>query len=205
MITIIDYGMGNLRSVQKAIEFLGKQSTISSSPEDLEKADKLILPGVGAFTQAMNNLKKLNLIDSLKKSVKNAKPFLGICLGMQLLLETSEEHGISPGLGLVNGSVCFFRNNKNFDQKLAVPHMGWNYIKQNKKNKLLAKLPEKFQTYFVHSYYVQPADPTTVIGSTNYSIDFCSVLQQKNIFGVQFHPEKSGENGLQIIKNFLEL
>lgn len=205
MIAIIDYGMGNLRSVQKAIEFLGSSATITSSPTEISKADKVILPGVGAFSKAMENLNKFKLLETIKETVAKDTPFLGICLGMQLLLETSEEHGLAKGLGLVAGTVKNFRNAINFDQNLSVPQIGWNYVSQTKKNSLFVGLPEKFQVYFVHSYYVDPQDKQVNIGETMYGINFCSALQKKNLFGVQYHPEKSGEVGLQILDNFIKL
>ncbi|MDR2429265.1 MAG: imidazole glycerol phosphate synthase subunit HisH [Candidatus Margulisbacteria bacterium] len=199
---IIDYGMGNLRSVQKAVERLGCAAEISSEPGALRNADKLILPGVGAFPQAVENLQKKQLWTILQNT--GDKPFLGICLGMQLLLSASEEFGRTAGLDAVPGQVCYFRNNENFPKELPVPHMGWNDVRQ--KNSVLFKnLPEVFSAYFVHSYYAQPADEKFTIGLTDYGIDFCAALQKENIFGVQFHPEKSGEHGLQILKNFLEL
>lgn len=205
MIAIIDYGMGNLRSVQKAIEFLGSSATITSSPTEISKADKVILPGVGAFSKAMENLNKFKLLETIKETVAKDTPFLGICLGMQLLLETSEEHGLAKGLSLVAGTVKNFRNALNFDQSLSVPQIGWNYVSQTKKNSLFVGLPEKFQVYFVHSYYVDPQDKQVNIGETMYGINFCSALQKKNLFGVQYHPEKSGEVGLQILDNFIKL
>jgi glutamine amidotransferase len=205
MITIIDYGMGNLRSVQKALEFLGTSATITSDLTKIKKAKKLVLPGVGAFGKAMENIHKLGLADMLKKSTGQGTPLLGICLGMQLLMSTSEEHGSREGLGLVKGSVDFFRNANGFATDLTVPQMGWNYVKQTKKNLLFNGLPNEFQVYFVHSYYVNPEDNKVVIGKTNYGIDFCSALQQNNIFGVQYHPEKSGEVGLHILKNFIAI
>lgn len=205
MITIIDYGMGNLRSVQKALEFLGTTATITSDLAEIKKAKKLILPGVGAFGKAMENIKKLGFVNTLKETTSRNTPLLGICLGMQLLMSTSEEHGSREGLGLVKGSVDFFRNTNGFATNLAVPQMGWNYVKQTKKNLLFNGLPNEFQVYFVHSYYVNPEDSEVIIGKTNYGIDFCSALQQNNIFGVQYHPEKSGEVGLQILKNFIAI
>jgi glutamine amidotransferase len=199
---IVDYGMGNLRSVQKAVERLGCTAEISAEASALQSADKLILPGVGAFPQAVENLQKKQLWSVLQNT--GNKPFLGICLGMQLLLSVSEEFGVTAGLDIVPGKVRYFRDNENFPQELPVPHMGWNDVRQ-KPTALFKNLPEIFSAYFVHSYYAQPADEKLTIGLTDYGLDFCAAVQKDNIFGVQFHPEKSGDNGLQILKNFLEL
>ncbi|GBR73995.1 imidazole glycerol phosphate synthase subunit HisH [Candidatus Termititenax aidoneus] len=198
---IIDYGMGNLRSVQKAVERLGFTAEISAEAGALQSADKLILPGVGAFPQAVENLQKKQLWPILQNT--GTKPFLGICLGMQLLLSASAEFGMTAGLDIVPGQVCYFRDAKNFPQELPVPHMGWNDVRQ-KSSVLFQNLPEIFSAYFVHSYYAQPAAEKFTIGLTDYGIDFCAAVQKDHIFGVQFHPEKSGDNGLQILKNFLE-
>jgi glutamine amidotransferase len=202
MITIIDYGMGNLRSVQKALESLGTSTEISADKEKINHADKVILPGVGAFGKAMENLHKLNIVDTLKK-IK--VPLLGICLGMQLLMEKSEEHGQHQGLGLLEGSVDYFRNIPDIASNLVVPHMGWNKVKQTKKSSLFNNLPENFYAYFVHSYFVNPKNKNCLLGSTDYGLEFCSALESKNIYGLQFHPEKSGEIGLTILKNFINL
>ncbi|GBR77519.1 imidazole glycerol phosphate synthase subunit H [Candidatus Termititenax dinenymphae] len=199
---IIDYGMGNLRSVQKAVESLGYAAEISSDPQIVTEADKLILPGVGAFPQAMENLQKKDLLPAIKAALD--RPFLGICLGMQLLLSSSEEFGLTDGLNALPGRVEYFRKSVNFPADLPVPHIGWNDVRQ-KKDTLFKGLPETFTAYFVHSYYAVPDAASVVSGVTDYGIDFCSALEKDNIFGVQFHPEKSGENGLQILKNFLEI
>jgi glutamine amidotransferase len=199
---IVDYGMGNLRSVQKAVERLGYAAEISADVSALQSADKLILPGVGAFPQAVENLQKKQLWLALQAAL--GKPFLGICLGMQLLLSASEEFGVTAGLDAVPGQVRFFRSAADFPPEFPVPHMGWNDVRQ-KSNVLFKNLPENFAAYFVHSYYARPAAEKFTIGWTDYGIDFCAALQKENVFGVQFHPEKSGENGLQVLKNFLEL
>ena len=200
---IIDYGMGNLRSVQKAIESLGFSAEISAEQRVITGADKIILPGVGAFPQAMENLRKKQLLPALQTGL--TKPFLGICLGLQLLFTVGEEFGTTEGLNAVAGRVPYFRKSKNFPAGLPVPHMGWNDVRQTGKTALFRDLPEKFSAYFVHSYYVLPENNNVVSGVTDYGIDFCSALTQGNVFGVQFHPEKSGANGLQILRNFLEL
>ncbi|MDR1452404.1 MAG: imidazole glycerol phosphate synthase subunit HisH [Candidatus Margulisbacteria bacterium] len=199
---IIDYGLGNLRSVQKAVERLGYTAEISAETSALQNADKLIFPGVGAFPQAVENLRKKQLWSALQTAL--TRPFLGICLGMQLLLSASEEFGLTAGLDAVPGQVRYFRGSSGFPPGFPVPHMGWNDVRQ-KSSVLFKNLPEIFSAYFVHSYYAQPTDEKFTIGLTDYGMDFCSALQKENIFGVQFHPEKSGENGLQILKNFLEL
>ena len=199
---IIDYGMGNLRSVQKAVERLGYTAEIAVESSALQNADKLILPGVGAFPQAVENLRKKQLWPVLQTVL--TRPFLGICLGMQLLLSASEEFGRTAGLDAVPWQVRYFRRSENFPEALPVPHMGWNDV-QRKNSVLFKNLPAVFPAYFVHSYYAQPADEKFTIGLTDYGIDFCAALQKENVFGVQFHPEKSGEHGLQILKNFLEL
>lgn len=203
MITIVDYGMGNLRSVQKALEHVGATVNISSSPQDILQAEKVILPGVGAFGQAMQNLEQKKLIVPLQQAMQT-KPFLGICLGMQLLLSVSAEFGPVNGLNVVPGSVEYFRDAPGFDQKLSVPHMGWNIVQQKGQAELFRGLPEKFYVYFVHSFYVQPKSPEVTIGETQYGIPFCAALAQKNVWGIQFHPEKSSELGLAILKNFVQ-
>lgn len=201
MITIVDYGMGNLRSVQKALEFVGATVTVSSNPEDILRADKVILPGVGAFGQAMQNLEQKNLITPLKQAMQE-KPFLGICLGMQLLLSVSAEFGPVKGLDVIKGSVDYFRDSVGFDQTLSVPHMGWNTVKQKGKHVLFQGLPESFYVYFVHSFFVNPTNATVTIGETRYGLNFCAALAKHNVWGIQFHPEKSSDVGLAILKNF---
>jgi len=199
---IIDYGMGNLRSVQKAVQSLGFPAEISAQAAVLRGADALILPGVGAFPQAMANLEQRKLLPELKANLH--KPFLGICLGMQLLLSQSEEFGLHPGLDIIAGEVKYFRKAEKFPAELPVPHMGWNDVRQ-RPCALFRGLPESFSVYFVHSYYVKPKAPEVAAGITQYGLDFCSALAKDNVFGVQFHPEKSGETGLQILRNFLSL
>jgi imidazole glycerol-phosphate synthase subunit HisH len=203
MITIVDYGMGNLRSVQKALEFVGATVMVSSDPKDILRADKVILPGVGAFGQAMQNLKQKNLIVPLKQAMQE-KPFLGICLGMQLLISVSAEFGPVPGLAVVPGSVDYFREAPGFDQSLSVPHMGWNTVQQQGTHPLFRGLPQSFYVYFVHSFFVNPIDAAVIIGETRYGLDFCAALAKGNIWGIQFHPEKSSEVGLAILKNFAQ-
>lgn len=194
MIVIIDYGLGNLGSVKNALNRVGVKSLISSLPEDIEKAAGLILPGVGAAGEGMENLKEKNLIPSLKIAVAQGKPLLGICLGMQLLMTESEE-GAVDCLNLLEGKV------KRFVTKLKVPQIGWNTTTYTK-SKLMRAIPQSSYFYFVHSYFCVPNNIEVCRGTTNYGVPFCSIVQMKNIFGVQFHPEKSGENGLRLLKNF---
>ncbi len=204
MIVIIDYGMGNLGSVAKATEVLGKPARVSSSISLIKKAKKIIFPGVGHFARAVWELKKRRLFDLLKEKIKEGIPFLGICLGMQLLLEESQEAKGIKGLGIIKGKV------KRFRKGLIVPHMGWNRIELFNKADIKAKriftaipLPNYF--YFAHSYYCVPKDKGVILASTFYGDDFASVLYYKNIWAVQFHPEKSQRWGLKLLSNFLNL
>ncbi len=208
MITIIDYGMGNLRSVQKAFELIGKKAIITSNRKKILKSSLVVLPGVGSFSAAMTNLKKLNLIETIKNIIADGKPFLGLCLGLQLLFEKSEE-GNCRGLGIIKGEVKKFPSNK----ELKVPHMGWNNIYQNNLNftinhksfpKIFKDISDSSYFYFVHSYYVQPKDGFIDATTTNYGIDFTSSIFYKNVFATQFHPEKSQKNGLKLLKNYVD-
>lgn len=198
MIGIIDYHINNLRSVQKAFEKVGAQSFISDQPDELRKAEKLVLPGVGAFGQAMENLRLLGLKDVLNEQVESGKPLLGICLGMQLLFTKSFELGEFAGLDFVKGDV------KIFPSTLKVPHMGWNQVEVVKQSPLLKNVVEKSFVYFVHSYYVEPKEDVTLT-QTEYGFRFTSIIQQENIFAMQFHPEKSQRTGLQLLRNFADL
>lgn len=202
MVFIIDYGMGNLRSVQKALERMGVKCVISSNPEEILRADKLILPGVGHFKKGMENLKNMNLLDSLNKAVLDSRiSILGICLGMQLMTKFSEE-GNCAGLDWINAKTSKFDFHNN---KFKIPHMGWNnlFIKNN--TTLLRNINENDFFYFVHSYNISCENENEVLAKTNYGYDFVSVFQKDNIFGCQFHPEKSHEAGLRILKNFIDL
>lgn len=196
MIAIIDYGMGNLRSVQKGFEQVGVTAEIVQQPEDLKKFAGLVLPGVGAFKDAMDNLQEAGMIEAIHESIKSGKPFLGICLGFQLLFETSEEWGLNPGLGLFPGQV------RRFDDTLKVPHMGWNQIEIQKESPILKGIPDGSSFYFVHSYYADPGDKEVITTLTDYGIKFTSIVDRDNIFGIQFHPEKSSTLGLKILENF---
>ncbi|MDD8017736.1 MAG: imidazole glycerol phosphate synthase subunit HisH [Bacteroidota bacterium] len=195
MIGIIDYHLNNLRSVQKAFERVGVSSFISDNPQELKSADKLVLPGVGAFGQAMENLRVLGLENVVREHVANKKPLLGICLGMQLLFSKSYELGEHKGLDLISGEV------KVFPTTVKVPHMGWNQINRVKESSLLQGVVENSFVYFVHSYYVEPKEDVTLT-QTEYGFQFSSIVQKENLFGIQFHPEKSQKAGLQLLKNF---
>lgn len=203
MVLIVDYGMGNIHSVQKACEVLGAKTCVSSSGDDLKKAEKIILPGVGAFSDAMDALNSRNLSQQLIEEVKiKQKPFLGICLGMQLLFNDSEEGLPKKGFGLISGSIKRFVLKKEF----KVPHIGWNQIRIKGANcPLLNDVPDSSFMYFCHSYYPQPKDKKVVAASTEYGVEFPSLVWEENIFGTQFHPEKSQKAGLKIIDNFIKL
>jgi glutamine amidotransferase len=204
MIVIIDYGMGNIGSLQNMIKKAGGTSTISSNARDIENAEKLILPGVGAFDNGMINLQKLGLIDVLNKKVVVEKtPILGVCLGMQLLTKSSEE-GVLSGLGWLNAKTVKFKFTGD-SKKLKLPHMGWNTITIRKESLLFNGMYEDARFYFVHSYHLVCEDESDILTTTNYGYDFVSAVEKGNIFGVQFHPEKSHKYGLKLIKNFLEL
>lgn len=196
MIVIIDYGLGNLGSVKNTLNKLGVDSMISKSIDDIEKADALILPGVGSAKQGMKNLKKINLDKILVREIKKGKPFLGICLGMQLLFSESEEGNVSC-LNIIEGKVKIFKN-----KKLKIPQIGWNEVRI--KN-LFFDIPNNSSFYFVNSYFCQPKDKSIIVGETEYGVNFCSILIKKNIVATQFHPEKSGQVGLQFIKNWIKL
>jgi glutamine amidotransferase len=199
MIAIIDYGMGNLRSVQKAFEAVGAQAQVTNVITDIFKADKVVLPGVGAMGPAMQKLQELSLPGPIRKIIQDGKPFLGICLGLQLLFERSSEGGFAEGLKILEGSVERFT-------ELKVPHMGWNQIQpQAAGSKLFANLNCGENVYFCHSYFVKPKDMAIAAAVTNYGVDFVSAVVRNNVWGVQFHPEKSQKAGLQILKNFVEL
>lgn len=209
MIAIIDYGMGNIHSVQKALQLQGAETCVTSKSRDIRLAAKVVLPGVGAFDDAVMELERQELIPAIKEHIKLKKPFLGICLGMQLLFDASFEAEKKKGLGIINGVV------KRFDVKppLKVPHMGWNQLKANSKLKtqnsklcpLLQDIPDGSYVYFCHSYYPLPKDAGVVAATCGYGVDFAAIVSQDNIFGVQFHPEKSQSIGLRMLRNFVEL
>lgn len=199
MITIIDYGMGNLRSVSKALEKVRAKVIVTSDVQLISEAETIVLPGVGAFHHAMKNLRERNILEIIRKSIIKGIPFLGICLGLQLLFSDSEEGYGCSGLNIIAGKVRRFKGN------IKVPHMGWNQINIEKETPLLSGFSGSFFGYFAHSYYVDPENKNIVTSTTDYGIDFVSMIQKDNIFATQFHPEKSGEFGLKILKNFCDI
>lgn len=204
MIVVIDYGMGNLHSVRKALETAGAKVMVSSRPADIRKAEKLVFPGVGSFGEAMKELKRRCLVEPIKESIADGKPFLGLCLGLQLLFEKSEEAPGVKGLCVLKGAVKKFRG-----KGLKVPHMGWNNIKgisrKSQVTSILKDVPNGSYMYFVHSYYVKPKDKKNILTTTDYGIKFASGICKDNIYALQFHPEKSQELGLKILRNFVKL
>ncbi|MCD8366210.1 MAG: imidazole glycerol phosphate synthase subunit HisH [Clostridiales bacterium] len=201
MIAIIDYDAGNLRSVQKALAFLGEESVITRDPEKISGADRVILPGVGAFGDAMNTLKNLGLVPVIREVAQRQIPFLGICLGLQLLFESSEESPGAEGLGILKGRILRIPD----QEGLKIPHIGWNSLHLEHEGRLFAGLPKNSYVYFVHSYYLQAEDEQIVKASTEYSAHIHASVEQGNVFACQFHPEKSGAVGLQILRNFCSL
>jgi len=203
MIGIVDYNMGNLASVINAFNKIGASIRVESNPLKLKEYDKLILPGVGAFGDAMQHLRENDMDKAIIDFVSTNRPLLGICLGMQLLFNSSKEFGEHRGLGLIDGEVVPF-NREKFDHKLKVPHMGWNEIFKKKDTPLFNGLRDEFYLYFVHSYHVK-CDNRYVIGKSYYGYEFVSAVNRDNIYGIQPHPEKSHQNGLKIIENFVKL
>jgi imidazole glycerol-phosphate synthase subunit HisH len=203
MIGICDYRMGNLASVKNAFLLLGESAVVESDPEKLAEYDRLILPGVGAFGDAMTHLRERGMDEALKAYAHSGKPMLGICLGMQLLFESSEEFGSNPGLGLISGKVVPFDTAK-FNHPLKVPHMGWNRMFTTA-HPLFEGLDEAHYLYFVHSYHAVAEEGSDIIGETEYGYRFTSAVAHGNVMGIQPHPEKSHKNGLQILKNFINL
>ena len=197
MIAIVDYGMGNLRSVEKGFLKVDIDVVVTNKPEIIEKADGIVLPGVGAFKDCMRELSNLRLTDAIVNAIRNGKPYLGICLGLQVLFSESEEFGRCRGLDIFRGKVIRFSDNN-----LKIPHMGWNEIKIKKNNPLLDGILDKSYLYFVHSFYVMPEDDSIISTTTDYGIDFTSMICKDNVFATQFHPEKSQRVGLTILKNF---
>lgn len=202
MIAVIDYGMGNLRSVHKALEAVGYRAIVTRDPKMIEKASHLVLPGVGAFGDCMANLHRYDLVSPIREAVLQGKPFLGICLGLQVLFTESEEFGSHRGLDLIRGTVKRFPRAGSGGQSLKIPHMGWNTIAIRRQSPLLDGIDEGSFVYFVHSYYVEPQDPMVVATTTEYGMPFTSSVWKENIFAAQFHPEKSQRIGLKILRNF---
>ncbi len=211
MIAIIDYDLGNLASVQRAVRYLGADVMVTEDPELLESADKLILPGVGDFAEGIRNLKTKNLIEPIQNFVHSGKPILGICLGMQLFLSKGEESGTHSGLDLIPGRVVHFSKLENFDNLSKVPHVGWNRLVLNEEQEsgetsLLGGLDAPVYTYFVHSFVAVPDKYSVVAAYARYGdTKFCAVIQKENVHGCQFHPENSGSKGLHILRNFIQL
>ncbi len=201
MIAIIDYGAGNLQSVKKAFDFIGAETVITNDPEVILSADKILLPGVGSFGDAMDSMEKNGLVETVKECALSGKPFLGICLGLQLLFEESEESPGVKGLGIFKGKIKKFSS----DMGLKIPHIGWNSLEIKQKDTLFKDIPENAYVYFVHSYYLHAEDENDIATVTNYGIDFHSAVGKNNIFATQFHPEKSGDVGLQILRNFASM
>ena len=201
MIAIIDYDAGNIRSVEKAMAKLGQEVWITRDRERIMNADKVILPGVGSFGDAMAHLREYNLVKVIKDVVAEKKPFLGICLGLQLMFERSDESDGVEGLGLLKGEILKIPDSPG----LKIPHMGWNSLKIKPDTCLFAQIPDGAYVYFVHSYYLKAEDPDIVAATTEYSTHIHAAVEQGNIFACQFHPEKSSEVGLQILKNFISL
>jgi glutamine amidotransferase len=213
MIALIDYGISNLRSVQKAFEHLDAEVTLADTPDCLAQADRLILPGVGAFPAGMQGLRERGLIEPIKQGAREGKPLLGICLGMQLLFESSEEMGETPGLGLLPGQVTKIKDARGAMQDafrilhsaLKIPHMGWNQLDVVRDHPLVRDLASGSYAYFVHSYAIYPEDQDIVLATTDYGGPFASIVGRGNVCGLQFHPEKSQAVGLKLLTNFLSL
>jgi len=201
MIAIVDYQMGNLRSVQKAFEKVGHPAVITSDPKQLQDAERIVLPGVGAFRDAMRELQDRQLIEPIQQAVQTNKPFLGICLGLQLLFDVSFEDGEHRGLGILPGRVVRFSLPRGF----KVPHMGWNEVQIRRPAPILNGIDQGSHFYFVHSYYVEPSSDQVIAIETDYHRPFCSMVWRDRLFATQFHPEKSQQLGLRVLKNFAEL
>ena len=202
MIAIADYGAGNMASVGKALAFLGENPVITGDPNEIKKADKVIVPGVGAFEDAMKKMNNLGLVKTLREYAASGRPIFGICLGLQLFFESSEESQENvEGLGLLPGKLVKFPEKKGF----KIPHMGWNSLHIKEGSKLFAGIPDESYVYFVHSYYLQAKNEEDVAATSEYIVPFHAAVESGNIFATQFHPEKSGEVGLSILKNFLNL
>lgn len=201
MIAIIDYDAGNVKSVEKALEYLGEEAVLTREPEVLLEAEKVILPGVGAFGDAMEKLHGYGLVDVIHKIVEKGTPFLGICLGLQLLFESSEESPGVDGLGILKGKIVRIPDGEG----LKVPHIGWNSLSYPNKGRLYKGIEENSYVYFVHSYYLQAKEPEIVVAETEYGVQIQASVEKGNVFACQFHPEKSSGVGLTILKNFIEL
>jgi len=199
-VVVIDYGLGNLRSVTKALEAVGARAELTSEPERIIAAERAVLPGVGAFSAGMRNLEALHLLPAIRQRITEGKPLLGICLGLQLLFTLSDEHGVHHGLDVVKGRVV------RFGGELKIPHMGWNTVtpvRQPAASRLFEGIPDDSYFYFVHSYYVVPEEESVVAATAEYGVRFACAIARDNLFAVQFHPEKSGNIGLKLLENFV--
>ena len=204
-IAVIDYGMGNLRSVAKALELVGAKAVISDSPKRILAARAVVFPGVGSFSPAMHNLKEKGLDETIKDAIFRGRFFLGLCLGFQLLFEASWEEGKHKGLGILKGDVPKFKVPEKTGASLRIPHMGWNTVKtRDAGEKMFKGIADNSYFYFVHSYYCSPKDKNVIAGKTAYGIDFCSAIVKNGIWACQFHPEKSGKNGIRLLRNFVQ-
>ena len=201
MIAIIDYGMGNLRSVQKGFERVGHAATITNDPHVVAKADHVVLPGVGAFADAIAELRRRDLVEPVREAIASGKPFLGICLGLQMLFDRGYEDGCHEGLGVLAGEVVRFQ----VPPEYKVPHMGWNELSIVRRPPMLAGIEEGTHFYFVHSYYVAPTDPSVIAAQASYPEPFTAMVWRDNLVATQFHPEKSQAHGLRLLKNFAEM
>ncbi len=201
MIAVVDYGMGNLRSVKNSLEKAGHKSLVTRNPDEILGSDGIVVPGVGAFKDCMRNLENYGLVDCLYRFIESGRPYLGICLGLQLLFTESEEFGRQEGLDVIKGKVTRFPR----FEDLKVPHTGWDSIKKTKQSPLFSSIEDGAYFYFVHSYYVIPEDDAVIATTTKYGVEFTSSIWKDNIFACQFHPEKSQRLGLEILKNFGDL
>jgi glutamine amidotransferase len=205
MIAIIDYGMGNLRSVQKAFEKIGTEAVVTADPQVVLQADKVVLPGVGAFRDCMRNLEQAGFVEPILKVIAEGRPFLGICVGMQLLFTDSVEFGLYQGLNVIPGHVLRFPDDMQIaTERLKVPQMGWNQLHFKRRPPAFDGITDDSNVYFVHSYYTKPDNDDVIATTTDYGIEFCSSVWKDNIVATQFHPEKSQDVGLRILKNFAE-
>ena len=199
MITVIDYGAGNLRSVTNAIAKLGYHAKVTSNPGEILDADAVILPGVGAAADTMHSLEERGMVKAIRQLILDKRPFFAVCIGMQILFSETEEGGWHKCLGVIPGSV------KRLPRGLKIPHIGWNQVKQRMSHPIFDAVPDEANFYFVHSYYAEPGDMSVVAGTTEYGVSMCSVVVKDNLVATQFHPEKSGEFGLRVYSNFLEV
>jgi len=199
LIAIIDYGAGNIRNVLRALKKLDYDAEITAERDAIQKADAVVLPGVGAASDTVRGLKERGLDDLVKRLIEDDRPFMGVCIGLQVLFDVTEEGGGSACLGAVPGTVVRFAD----EPGLKVPHMGWNQVSQMAETPVFHGIPDNSYFYFVHSYYVKPADPRIIAGQTEYGVEFCSAIARGNLFATQFHPEKSGDIGLKVYDNFL--